>query len=65
MDSSVDDKNIRQKFCRIRNRVERFKGDCLLIFCCPLIFIFLIQSEISDAQGDFAITSHTGTLLVS
>ena len=30
MDSSVDDKNMRQKFFRVQNRVERFKGDCLL-----------------------------------
>ena len=30
MDSSVDDKNISQKFFRVRNRVERFFGDCLL-----------------------------------
>ena len=30
MDSSIDGKNIRQKFCRVRNRVERFQGDCLL-----------------------------------
>ena len=30
MDSSVDDENISQKFFRVRNRLERFKGDCLL-----------------------------------
>ena len=30
MDSSTDGKNITQKFCRVRDRVERFKGDCLL-----------------------------------
>ena len=31
MDRSVDGENIRQKFCRVRNRVERFQGGCLLI----------------------------------
>ena len=34
MDSSIDDKNIRsrrQKLCRVRNPVERFWEDCLLI----------------------------------
>ena len=29
MDSSTDDKNITEKFCRVRNRVERFWEDCL------------------------------------
>ena len=36
MDSSVDDKNIKQKFFPDQNRVERFYGNCLLIgqlFC--------------------------------
>ena len=34
MDSSIDDKDIRsrrQKLCRVRNPVERFWEDCLLI----------------------------------
>ena len=26
MDSTIDAQNIRQKFCRVRNRVERFYG---------------------------------------
>ena len=30
MDSSVDGNIIRQKFFRVQNQVERFKGDCLL-----------------------------------
>ena len=50
MDSSTDnDKNIRRKFCRVRNRVERFKGDCLFSlvyvvvnFLSQVIFVFLL-----------------------
>ena len=35
MDGGIDDKNIMQKFCRVRNRVERFQGDFLLPMLWP------------------------------
>ena len=52
MDSSVDDKNIRRKFLRVWNRVERFWGDCLVIIKTAMVGCFKLSLYESGSCDD-------------
>ena len=51
IDSTTCDRNMKENYFGVQNRVERFKGDGLLICCC----IVVVSNDLSGKNAVFGI----------